>query len=51
MRSATGHATVHDWKCAGREGGRQSTEVGVRGFIAELGISGNGVAMPTRGMT
>lgn len=35
--SATGHATVYEWKCVGREARivRQSTAVDDRGFIAE----------------
>ena len=35
--SATGHATVYEWKCVGREARivRQSTAVDARGFIAE----------------
>jgi hypothetical protein len=35
--SATGHATVYEWKCVGREARivRQSTAVDDRGFIAD----------------
>jgi len=35
--SATGHATVYEWKCVGRKARivRQSTKVDARGFIAE----------------
>lgn len=35
--SATGHATIYEWKCVGRKAriARQSTEVDARGFIAE----------------
>lgn len=34
--SATGHATIYEWKCVGREARivRQSVEVDTRGFIA-----------------
>ena len=35
--SATGHATIYEWKCVGREPRiiRQATPVDARGFIAE----------------
>jgi hypothetical protein len=35
--SATGHATIYEWVCVGREARivRQSTQVDARGFIAE----------------
>ena len=34
--SATGHATIYEWTCVGREARivRQSTQVDARGFIA-----------------